>query len=80
MLNDDWNTTELKFMDISAEAERTYHFPGGNTFTIPSPTHLHVSASGGHRLMNEEGMGHYVPAGFLAITWTPKEGHPTFVA
>jgi len=76
----DWNATDLTFTDISAEAERTYHFAGGHTLTISEPTHLHVSASGGHRIRGVDGHGHYIPAGFLAITWTPKDGSPTFVA
>jgi len=75
-----WNATGLDFIDISSEAERTYHFEGGHTLTVSEPTHLHVSASGGHRIRSVEGQGHYIPAGFLAITWTPKEGQPTFVA
>jgi len=76
----DWNATELEFVDISAEMLRTYTFPGGDKIEIDRPQYLHVSASGGHRIMDHHNDGHYVPAGFIHVSWRPNEGKPTFVA
>lgn len=76
----DWNATDMTFTDISVEASREYTFPGGEKVIVENPTHLHVSASGGHRIATAQGNGVYIPAGFLAITWTPKDGKPIFVA
>ncbi len=76
----DWNTTDKVFTDISVEAERTYHFGYGQEITVDEPTHLHVSETGGHRLLTAAGKGVYIPAGFIGITWTVKAGSPTFVA
>ncbi len=79
-MSDSWNKTDLVFTDISVEESRTYVFDGGGCVKIDFPTHLHVSASGGHRLVTADGRGIYVPAGFLMIEWKPKPGAAIFVA
>ena len=47
---------------------------------IDQPTHLSVSASGGHRLLDAAGISHYIPSGWLQLSWKPKPGEPNFVA
>ncbi len=83
------NETELKFTDISSEEFRTYTFgnslaKGGRisdeyaTTTIHGPQHLNVSR-GGHRILDKDGISHYVPKGWLHLSWKAKDGEPHFV-
>jgi hypothetical protein len=71
------NNSGLEFKDISSEQSRTYHF-ADRSFTIVEPMKLNVSASGGHRLFDSAGTSHYIPAGWLHLEWTAKEGKPHF--
>lgn len=73
------NASNLDFSDVSTEEERTYTFPGGHTVTITEPLKLNVSKSGGHRLFAADGVSHYVPAGWLGLSWKTKPGAPHFV-
>jgi hypothetical protein len=73
------NESGLTFVDVSSEAERTYHFTGGDAVKIREPQRLHVSDSGGHRLFDAAGQSHYIPSGWLRLTWTAKPGAPHFV-
>ncbi len=70
---------DLKFNDISVEQWREYRYPGGEKVRIEKPVKLNVSASGGHRIEDAAGMGHYVPSGWLHLYWQPQEGQPVFV-
>jgi hypothetical protein len=73
------NESGLVFKDISAETHREYKFPSGTTLRIQNPTHLHVSASGGHRLFDAQGTSWYVqPVEGWSINWKVKEGKPNF--
>ena len=63
--------------DISSEEYRTYHFPGGESVMIVSPHKLHVSDSGGHRVLDSNGISHYIPATWIHLEW---KGDPHFVA
>ena len=49
------NKTEYEFKDISTEEYRIYMFPQFEGIRINSPTHLHVSDSGGHRILDASG-------------------------
>ncbi|WP_066765656.1 hypothetical protein [Sphingobium sp. CCH11-B1] len=69
----------FEFIDVSVEVSRTYTFPTG-TVTIDKPEKLHVSPSHSHRLIDADGRSHYVPAGWLHLSWTVKPGAPHFVA
>ena len=71
------NKSGHKFRTIIG-AVRTYHFPGGEEYVIDQPRFLHVSDSGGHRILDSEGVGHYVPAGWLAVSWTVAADEPHF--
>ena len=72
------NESGLEFSDISSELYREYEFPGGNV-KISTPTHLNVSASGGHRVFDATGVSHYVPAGWIHLYWVARDTSPNFV-
>ena len=73
------NNPALEFRDITTELYRTYKFPGNEFVTIENPIAINVSKSGGHRIVDNQGKSHYIPAGYLAITWKVKDGQPNFV-
>jgi hypothetical protein len=70
--------SKLVFSDISDELSRTYRFAGGEEVVITRPTALNVSASGGHRVLDAAGDSHYIPTGWIHLTWTAKPGQPQF--
>lgn len=74
-----YNDSGLEFADISSEAERVYNFGSKGFVKISNPLRLNVSASGGHRLFSADGKSHYVPAGWIELTWTIRDGAPNFV-
>ncbi len=73
------NNSGLSFTDISTEAVRRYHFKNDEVVVIPGPLMLHVSRTGGHRIYDENGVSHYVPKGWLELTWVAKAGEANFV-
>lgn len=74
------NESGLVFTNICSEEFREYHFPKGESIRINNPTHLNVSASGGHRVFSSEnGMSYYIPKGWILLAWKAKEGCPNFV-
>lgn len=74
------NKTDLEFKDISNEEYRIYVFPEYVTIRIDKPTHLNISKSGGHRLLDENGESHYIPTGWVQIKWRAKKCEANFVA
>jgi len=74
------NDSGLEFTDISSEAERIYNFGSKGFVKIIGPLKLNVSASGGHRIFSADGKSHYIPSGWIELTWTAKDGQPNFVA
>lgn len=73
------NDSGLEFTDISSEAERVYNFGSKGFVKIQNPLRLNVSASGGHRVFSADGRSHYVPSGWIELTWTISDGQPNFV-
>lgn len=73
------NESGLEFTDISTEAVRRYHYKGGDTVEIPNPLWLNVSRSGGHRVFDAQGVSHYIPKGWIELTWVAKPGAAHFV-
>ena len=73
------NATDLEFEDISSERYREYRFLGGDVVRIEAPLKLNVSESGGHRIFDGEGVSHYIPAGWIHLSWVAKNGEPNFV-
>ncbi len=78
------NKSTHTFIDIVSEEYREYTFPAAQgrfvKIRIAKPTHLSVSESGGHRLLDAEGVSHYIPSGWVHLSWKAKEGQPNFVA
>jgi hypothetical protein len=72
------NASEHTFTDISSEENRTYEYPD-KFVTLNAPLYLSVSKSGGHRVFTADGRGHYMPTGYVHISWVPKPGQPSFV-
>ena len=50
------------------EESRTYRFPMGEGVTITKPVFLIVSDNG-HRLQDAKGVSHYVPYGWIHLSW-----------
>lgn len=78
-LPDFQNASDLEFVDISSEKWREYRFLGEEIVRIEAPLKLNVSASGGHRIFDADGVSHYIPAGWIHLMWTSKDGQPNFV-
>lgn len=66
--------SELKFSDISTEDFREYVYPD-MTIRIDNPTELNVAKSGGHRVLDAEGISHYIPTGWRHLRW---KANPAF--
>lgn len=73
------NESNFEFSDISSELYRVYEFSNGKTIMISEPLKLNVSKSGGHRIYDNSGVSHYVPQGWIHISWKAKDGQPNFV-
>jgi len=73
------NATDLEFTDISTELWREYRFLGGETIRIEAPQRLNVSESRGHRIFDGHGVSHYIPPGWIHLSWKVRDGAPNFV-
>ena len=73
------NEAGLEFSDISSEVFREYIFPNNEKVHILSPLKLNVSKSGGHRILDNAGVSHYIPAGWIHLRWQARKGKPNFV-
>lgn len=68
------------FVDISNEAWRRYDFPSGHV-VIFNPVKLNVkrkTEGDSHRIIDAEGMSHYIPAGWIHLSWKGKAGKPEY--
>lgn len=70
------NESPNRFDDISSEYWREYDFGNGKKVVIEWPQMLSVSKSGGHRVFDRFGISHYIPGGWLHLSW---EASPNFV-
>lgn len=59
--------------NISSEEYRTYRWADGDEITIAKPQLLYVTKNG-HIISDEEGCGHYIPAGWRHLRWKAKSG------
>jgi hypothetical protein len=73
------NHSSLEFTDISSEQYRIYEFNNGKTIMISDPLRLNISKNGGHRLFDGSGISHYIPQGWVRISWKAKPHQPNFV-
>jgi hypothetical protein len=69
---------KLTFSSLEDEQYRIYSFSDGSEITIEHPTYLNVSKAGGHRVLDGEGVSHYIPAGWNHLRWKVFEGKPAF--
>lgn len=72
------NDSGLDFKDISSEQWREYTFADGQAVRIEKPLKLYVSDNG-HRILDAEGVSHYVPLNWIHLKWQAKDGEPHFV-
>ncbi len=72
------NTGKEQFFTVESEKSRTYRFPGGEYITIEQPLKV-CAKENGHRIWDANNKSHYVPAGWIHLTWEAKEGAPNFV-
>lgn len=66
-----------KFVPINGEFYRVYTFFIDGKFAkvvIENPLYLNVSESGGHRVIDASGMTHYIPSGWILLSWETKPG------
>lgn len=68
----------MQFRSISNEKWRKYEYSDGNSVHITKPLWLNVSKSGGHRVLDEKGVSHYVREGWRNIKWQVKDGCSPF--
>lgn len=75
------NESEYSFEDITSEKYRHYKFSGefsGVDVRIDDPVGLAVSDNG-HRIVDAEGVCHYVGFHGFYLKWEPRSGQPHFV-
>ena len=69
---------EAKFNDISGLEEwREYIWKDGSTYRIEKPISIFIKRNelgDSHRLVDAQGVRHYVPAGWLAFRFVGKWG------
>ena len=65
-----------KFVDVSSNLWREYVYATG-VVRIERPEWLHVKAQTdtlhSHRVIDSEGISHYLPSGFLEVRWESSE-------
>ena len=69
---------KLEFKSIGDEQYRVYEFPNGSKVRIDNPLQLNVSKSGGHRVLDSDGVSHYIPSGWNHLYWRVFEGKEPF--
>lgn len=78
MVNPFYNKSGLKFEDISSERYREYRFIAGEIVRIEEPQLIHIGMAG-HRIFDAAGISHYIPNGWIHLSWEAKDGEPNFV-
>jgi len=73
------NESKYSFVNISSELYREYRFSGGEIVRIDEPLYLSVSKNG-HRVFDSSGKSHYIPLGWIQLSWEVRKGKPNFVA
>lgn len=75
------NLPGLNMYDISAEMYREYTFPDGSVTRIDNPETLYLKdgdhpeiGGGSHRVIDLDGVAHYIPRGWIHLKWNNKPG------
>lgn len=76
----DGRAKDYEFVDISTELWRKYVSSDGGEVIIEQPQWLHVSKSGGHRILDLSGHSWYIPPGWVSLVWNARPGEAHFVA
>ena len=66
---------ELIFKSTENEKWRDYVWADGFTLRIEEPLWVHVSKSGGHRVIDNQKRSYYVAPGWRYITWEGKDSY-----
>jgi len=72
------NDSDYDFTDISSEEQRVYDYGDDGELVIDDPQYLAVSDSG-HRVLDGDGVSHFIQYGWKAIHWETKDDAPHFV-
>jgi len=64
---------DLDWKNIDHETFRVYQFPNGEFVRISNPVLLNVSRSGGHRILDNKDVAHYVPSGWIHLYWETRD-------
>lgn len=72
------NESSYDFTDISSEERRVYDFGKNGEVAIENPQALAVSDNG-HRVVDGDGMSHYIRYGWKHLYWETAENDPHFV-
>ncbi|KKL91475.1 hypothetical protein LCGC14_1894300 [marine sediment metagenome] len=70
-------TKELEWKNIDHEIYRVYVFRNGDSITnvkINNPRLLNVSKSGGHRILDDKNVAHYIPYGWIHLYFETIDG------
>lgn len=59
----------LEFKSVENETYRLYIYKNGFTIKVDNPVAIHISRSGGHRLILASGRCMYVKAGWIAFAY-----------
>lgn len=73
--------SDMMVVDIQTEQFREYLFSDGTVYRIVKPTTLWVKKSDGgdsHRVLDAEGITHYIPSGWRVIRWSAPDAPVTF--
>jgi hypothetical protein len=71
------SATKPDFVDISNELWRRYDFGDDRTVLIDRPVKLNVKRKpdgDSHRVVDSQGIAHYIPAGWIHLSWAGKDG------
>ena len=66
-------TKDLEWKNIDHEMYRVYKFPNEAHVKITNPKLLNISKSGGHRILDEFDVSHYIPSGWIHLYWETKD-------
>lgn len=64
--------------DISEEMVRVYRFAADAATTIVRPVALAINQRGSHRIIDADGISHYIPPGWIHLSWRAKDSTPYF--
>ena len=68
------DTLEMRIADVSEyEIQREYQYPDGISLTIKGPWRVFIAPSGSHRVQTNDGNVHYIPNGWICLSWEPRD-------